>query len=499
MMYKKRYIFSLCFYFLFAGTLVSAEEQTIVLGREDAWQALAHVDGVSMLQGKWGFLDLVLEHGEYSAEQETDLLLHFNHKPVQDETGHYRVHMQKAGISEKVSKLGECSAVFQGRGGCNIIPQHNCLFSRGVVWNDFSIEFWLYPASLSEGETIISWRGLRVAEDKLVSQSFECRVENRSLVWIFNNFFVSPESSDYSLRLKGFSKLIPRTWHHHLLRFNSAEGLLEYLVDGVPEGVIYTTDTHTSSGSLARPILGEPDNAQLVIGKDFTGFIDEFRISRNFVTTPHLKKFGAYSGTAVSRVFDLGYSGTRIKRIIAHVDKPRDSEIYFFYRASDEYRTQSSLSAQWTQFVPGTDFPESVRGKYLQIRVELFPDGRQEYSPAVYEIDIIYEQDLPPIRPIAFKVVPGNGKVTLSWKKVTEADVKGYLVFYGDGPLNYMGTGSDQGASPIDVGNVDRFQITGLKNGKLYYFSVVAYDSSTPPHLSEFAEEKSARPSEVLE
>ena len=62
-----------------------------------------------------------------------------------------------------------------------------------------------------------------------------------------------------------------------------------------------------------------------------------------------------------------------------------------------------------------------------------------------------------------------------------------------------MGTGSDQGDSPIDVGNVDRFQITGLDNGKLYYFSIVAYDSSTPPHLSEFAEEKSARPSEVLE
>jgi len=499
MMYKKRYIFLFCFSFLLVGTFVMAEEQTIILGREDGWKALTHLDGVSMKQGKWGFLDLVLDHGEYEIDQETDLLLHFNSKTVQDVAGHYRVNMHKAGISEQVSKLGKGAAVFQGRGGIGIIPQQNCLFSRGVVWNDFSIEFWLYPASLSEGETIISWRGLRVAKDELVPQNFECRVENRALVWSFNNFFVLPEGNNYSFRLKGFSKLIPRKWHHHMLRFNSTDGILEYLVDGIPEGVIYTTDSHAAAGSLARPILGEPDNAQLVIGKDFTGFIDEFRISRNFITKPQLKKYGAYSGAAVSRVFDLGYSGTCIKKIIAHVDKPHDSEIYFFYRCSDEYRTQSSLSAQWTQFIPGTDFEESVWGRYLQLRVELFPDGRQEYSPGIYEIDIIYEPDFPPIRPVAFKVISGNGKVTLTWKRVTEEDVKGYLIFYGDGPLNYMGTESDQGDSPIDVGNVDQFQITGLNNGKLYYFSIVAYDSSTPPHLSEFAGEKSARPSEVLE
>jgi len=83
MMYKKRYIFLFCFSFLLVGTFVMAEEQTIILGREDGWKALTHLDGVSMKQGKWGFLDLVLDHGDYEIDQETDLLLHFNSKPVQ--------------------------------------------------------------------------------------------------------------------------------------------------------------------------------------------------------------------------------------------------------------------------------------------------------------------------------------------------------------------------------------------------------------------------------
>jgi hypothetical protein len=497
-MYTKGYFWTSLLIFLLLQSLLVPEDQAIILGREDGWKAITQLDGVRMKQGKRGFLNLVLDYGEYAAVESTDLLLHFNQKQTQDETGHYLVKMNKTSISSQVTKLGESVGVFQNTGGCQIMPKSNALFSAGAMWNDFTIEFWLYPASLSEGETILSWRGLRVTGKELVPQSFECRVEDRSLVWIFKDFFVSPVNNGYSFNLKGFTKLIPRTWHHHLLRYNSTEGILEYLIDGLPEGVIYTTDTFTESGSLARPILGEPDNSQLVIGKYFTGFIDELRISKEFITNPLVNKYRERSGVAVSRVFDLGYTGTHIKKIIAQVNKPSDAEVYFFYRLSDEFRTQNTIAASWTQFIPGEEFAEGIRGRYLQLRLELFPDGRQEYSPEIYEISIMYEPDLPPIRPAGFKVIPGNGQVSLSWKKVNEEDVKGYLIFYGDGPLNYMGTGSDQGNSPIDAGNVDNFQITGLVNGKLYYFSIVAYDSSTPPHLSEFANEKSARPSEVL-
>jgi hypothetical protein len=499
MMSKKRYIILLSWLFLVCGVLSWAEEKKIILGREDAWKALVGFNKVMLQKGKWGFLDLVLEYGEYQAQPQTDLLLHFNRQPVTDETGRYRVDMQKSFVSSQLFKLGEGAAAFQGRGGCHVIPRGASLFSAGAVWNDFSIEFWAYPASLSQGETLISWHGLRVVGNELVPQRFECRVEDRRLVWIFDNFFVSPDNNTYSFTLKGYTKLLPRTWHHHLLRYNSGRGLLEYLVDGVPEGVIYTTSTFTSSGSLARPVLGEPDDAQLVIGNDFTGFIDEFRVQAEFVNAPRLGKYEAHGGSAESRVFDLGFTGTRIHMISADIDKPADSEIYFFYRCSDEFRTAGTLAAKWVQFIPGTAFATDVRGRYIQLRVELFPDGRLEQTPAVHEIDIEYEPDLPPISPVGFRVKAGNGKVTLTWKRANEADVKGYMVFYGDGPLNYMGTGSAQGDSPIDAGNVDSFQITGLENGRLYYFSVVAYDSSSPPHLSDFAQEKSARPSEVLE
>ena len=92
---------------------------------------------------------------------------------------------------------------------------------------------------------------------------------------------------------------------------------------------------------------------------------------------------------------------------------------------------------------------------------------------------------------------PGDQSITLKWKKVAESDVQGYLVYYGDYPGQYFGMGSSLGDSPIDAGNTETLQIGNLKNGKLYYFAVVAYDSSDPPHTSSFSREVNARPSRM--
>jgi hypothetical protein len=92
---------------------------------------------------------------------------------------------------------------------------------------------------------------------------------------------------------------------------------------------------------------------------------------------------------------------------------------------------------------------------------------------------------------------PGNGKVTLTWRTVNDLNVKGYLVFYGTSPHNYLGTGAAQGDSPIDAGASTTLEIGGLENGSLYYFAVAAYDTSDPRQQSEFSGEISARPSRM--
>jgi hypothetical protein len=130
--------------------------------------------------------------------------------------------------------------------------------------------------------------------------------------------------------------------------------------------------------------------------------------------------------------------------------------------------------------------------------VELFPDGRRALSPQLSELRVVYEQDLPPAAPAGVQAVAGSARVRLLWSIVREEDVRGYLVYYGMAPGDYHGTGAEQGPSPIDTGSATELVLEGLENGRLYYFAVVSYDATDPPHRSAFSREVSARPSGAL-
>ncbi len=69
------------------------------------------------------------------------------------------------------------------------------------------------------------------------------------------------------------------------------------------------------------------------------------------------------------------------------------------------------------------------------------------------------------------------GSVTLSWNPPTVnqngtslTDLAGYKLYYGGTPGNYT--------SVIDIGNITTYQISYLSDGRTYYFSVSAYDTS---------------------
>ncbi|MEK7672686.1 MAG: fibronectin type III domain-containing protein [Patescibacteria group bacterium] len=66
--------------------------------------------------------------------------------------------------------------------------------------------------------------------------------------------------------------------------------------------------------------------------------------------------------------------------------------------------------------------------------------------------------------------------VQLKWPKATDdVGVKGYIVHYGAKSVTKKGEKYDKN---VDVKNVLDYEVTGLENGKKYYFSVVAYDAA---------------------
>jgi len=489
--------------FLLSAAMTSGLEKTIELGKDALWADMMILDGVIPLSGKWGFQDLALSGGAYTADSATELLLHFDARASTDATGAYAFRGDGPVISASMPAMGPASAAFTGvRQGVVLSGAAGSMFSAGAAWEDFTIEFWLSPANLADGQEVLGWTGSDRAANgssELLGQGIRCFIQDRKLVWDFQNVFRLPGAGRVPVRLVGTRQLLPRAWHHHLLRFDSRDGLLEYLLDGIPEAIAHVTDTGRETGSIAAPVLGAARSGPLVIGAGYTGFLDELRISRRAVEDPVLSRFLGKTGVAISRIIDLGYSSTRIARIETADSTPSDSGIEFSYQASDTWGGRKLLKSDtdWVPFVPGTDFGETVKSRYVQLRVELFPDGTRMQSPRLSSLRVVYEPNLPPAAPAGLMATPGNGKVTLTWRKVNDLDVKGYLVFYGTSPRAYLGTGAAPGPSPIDAGSATTLEISGLDNGSLYYFAIAAYDDSQPRQQSEFSAEVSARPSRI--
>jgi hypothetical protein len=523
-----------------AGAVYGIGESYLSLGGASSWNAVEKRTGIAELGSIRPTTVLTLSSARPENDSFLDMALSFDEESPErfaDTTGHYRVTVSSAlsSVNYRWSRSGAGAALFAGdsprqgagdtAGAIVISPQSpDALLYSGQRFKDFSMEFWLYPLNMESGETLLSWSAGRLTRqgDKTF-QRIQCIAARNRLNWSFQDFFSAPDDDrQMTVSLSG-SPILPRVWSHHLIRFDSHTGLLEYLVDGRLEGVAYATTTGREGGEIYTPVAG--DGGTMVLGGRFAGLMDEFRVHSRCQDAPLLSRYPPEGGRMETRPLDLGERNSQVLTVEALGGnfspgslRPRaggvmeneyagssklrfanNSMIQFFIRAADSPYQWTERESEWLPFEPGTDFAGTVRGRYVQLAAVFYPSGDGEAAPYLDEIRLAYRRNDPPAPPSMVVAEARDGAVALSWRARVDADTSGYLVYFGTASGEYFGESAILGVSPINAGNKTSLHIGGLKNGTLYYFAVASYDRNNPSGAGEFSREVSARPLRMIE
>jgi len=528
-------------FFFICGSVFAVGERTVDLGGSASWTraetktniiearslrphpvlilssaSVSQADGYSAATG-------VLGNFSQLAQPALDMSISFDESRPElfrDITGNYRLTVPSdlEVVDRLRARAGNGAALF-GRSGADrntgplvIQPQgREALFSNGNRLRDFSIEFWIFPQNMVNGEQILSWAAVRQVNGNQVIQRINCVASRNRLQWSFVNFFASINgNASLNLEFSGNAPVVPRRWSHHIIRFDASTGLLEYLVDGSCETIIYATSTGRENSEVYTPIIGA--NGNFLIGESFNGLIDEFRVHNACIGRSSIHRYSAAGGRIQTSPIDLGESASGVMRINVTGGRTSlrgtavrnefrengrfkfsdDSEMNFFIRASEH--SYDLGRARWVHFTPGADI-SNVQGRYVQIAVDFYPSADGESSPYLEQMRIVYMPGEPPLPPRNFTAIARDGKVELRWRISPSQNTAGYRIYYSSVRGELFGTDALQGSSPIDAGSRNSFIVEGLTNGTLYYFRVAAYNRVTGEiNEGEFTAEVTARP-----
>lgn len=473
-------------------------QERVVFGEEDNWSRLLRQERIVRVPGRSGYLDLQLEAFAHAPDESTELLLQFDAEPLRDAAGNFTVDATAPELATTIARTGASSLLVDSPSDrLHLRPGPESIFTPGIEWGSFTMEFWLYPVHVSDGDVLFAWEATDAVAGDFRSQAARAVIEAGRVVFEFQNFFVPPDGRPFTLRLEGSRSLIPRRWSHHAVRFDGRTGLFEYVRDGSPEAVTYASRSGRQDGSVYYPRIAASSPDGLVIADGMIGAVDEFRIVRRFVDELAQPEYAESGGSIFTEFVDLGSTGARPEQIVATYNAPGLSEVFLFYRASDLQSTRLPESEEAWQPVRSGELIDGVNGRFVQLRADLYPDPVTSQTPTLSSIELRYVPDPAPLPPTFVQATPMDGAVMVEWAPVLDPDVAGYQVFYGTQSGRYFGTRSESGPSPVDVGRVTSVILDGLQNGQLYFIAVSAYDDQGNALTPELSREVAARPARV--
>ncbi|MBQ2529199.1 MAG: hypothetical protein II547_02980 [Treponema sp.] len=491
-MHNRRILF-LSIFCLLIASLAFGDERVITLGGKNGWTRVQKMDGVTVGSGRYGYDCIQLDTNNRKVADATDLLLDFEDRAFGDVSGNYTVRSNSFQYSSS-AKMGKGSALSRGNGGIRLSGGRNTIFGKSGLTGSFMIEFWLNPSVAENGEIVLSWRSSRTENGWPLYQMISASFYNNHFHWEFTNVFSGYKDNGGEISLSSYKTIVPNVWAHHSITFDEDTGLLEYRIDGRIEDMKYLTTNGRESGSIYSPYLGVV--ADLEICPSYTGRIDDFHIQRSAenkaASSLRYDSFKSTGGRFVTEPILVSRCAI-LNRVDAITNEPAQTDVVMYVRSGDNYFSWTDNEPAWVP-VDNHQKIEDVTGMYFQVAVDLYPDGGGSKTPSVTQLDLHFTEHLSPLPPFTLIAEPGDGQVTLTWSYSVDDDAGGYYIYYGERPGEYLGREAYKGDSPINVGNVNKVTLNGLKNGKIYYFAVATYSKLDDRIIGVLSKEVYARP-----
>jgi hypothetical protein len=517
---------------LFGQTELIGRAEVKVLewgGVEHRWDGVYSLRDVRIVPGPMGRLDVVLADNAPTEGEGTDLLIHFDdcaRDRLAFVSDRYTAEKVDVFPSGEIRKHGPCAAGFiHERNVVRVKPLGGSLFFDEGPLGSFTVDFHLYPITFADGDEPFSWHAPVVSFDGDTA-GIRAFAEGGRLAWQIRKVF-KKRNGDYVEIVVREDRTAPlNEWHHHALSYDADTGLLSLFFDGRESAVAWVTESGRQKSTLLvgkiTPHLGAP----MKIGGNFSGYLDEFRISRGmprFFTGDYRR-----SGEATSDVIDLGSPGAKLVKVSWKGEENNGTAVRVSCRVSDSYYPPTAdrrnapgagsgaFPADRAGGVKG--YPEWVQVKNGEILSGILPAGRyfqwkalllgtgddspfvrgtgSVHTPVLSSLAVMIEPDEPPVPPVVLKAVPLDGAVRITWLRNKESDIKGYRIYYGPASRYYFGKGADLGDSPAPVGNAGDAVLGGLENEQVYFVAVTALDAAGQE--SGFSRELVVRPSQIF-
>lgn len=507
-----------------------------------------------MPDGTTGYVIRDINYSDHADPFSTDILLNFDREPdryVKDDSRKYEIYSANYKFLKEGIGSG-CASFFKSDHKVMIHTSEGLWLGSTEDLGSFNIEFRFKAAEFSNSTVLFS----RVGYFSGVKKGIEIKLKDRGVSAYLYNMFRTPDGKLKSISLTRGSKLNKGEWYHFSLSFDRGSGKISKLLNDEEEDTAYMTVSGGAFSEVYTPLFGYIDDEDgsskgidlpfTVIGKNYNGLLDEFRISyrhyRDLKESTDLAltkyKGSEYSGRIpynregiiTAPVKEFPSTGTAITDFSWDEILNPGTFIWMELRVADKYFSDRDSTVKWYKVRAGQrgifsmrgDDGEFLRGKYFQWRAHLTASPEGDKSPVMKKVVVKYKVDSPPIVPLSFEIAEtGDRYIVLKWKKNVETDFGGYKIYYGTKKGMYDGIITVINGRKINnliaEGNIITVKIDNavieenknsdsrnvlvypsIENTVLYYFSISSYDNyrenTVYNHESEISSSVHARP-----